>query len=167
MRAFLLFLALGATASAQVPLLGSQDAPAFSEQELFAAPTSDWLTNGGSQPLDSLNPGNVGALKANWRASLNGSGLNPRAGNQAQPIVYGDSLYVSTGDGDAFAIDLGSGAVKWEFQANVDPKVARACCRWPPQVPRIARISPRARTSIRPPVWCAMDRTDSGAPMGR
>ena len=119
--ASLLTLVLAVTAHAQGADLGSQDAPAFSAQQLFANPRSDWLTNGGSlsnqrySPLDSLNPGNVGQLKANWRASLNGSGLSPRAGNQAQPIVYGDSVYVSTGDGDAFAINLATGAVKWEF----------------------------------------------------
>jgi quinohemoprotein ethanol dehydrogenase len=138
MRAFILVaLAAVAPVAAQNPGSGSQDAPAFSAQQLFAAPTSDWLTNGGSlsnqrySPLESLNPGNVAQLKANWRAALNGSGLSPRAGNQAQPIVYGDSVYVMTGDGDAFAIDLASGAVRWEFEANVDPKVARPCCAWP------------------------------------
>jgi quinohemoprotein ethanol dehydrogenase len=138
MRAFILVaLAAVAPVAAQNPGSGSQDAPAFSAQQLFAAPTSDWLTNGGSlsnqrySPLESLNPGNVAQLKANWRAALNGSGLSPRAGNQAQPIVYGDSVYVMTGDGDAFAIDLASGAVRWEFKANVDPKVARPCCAWP------------------------------------
>ena len=135
--AALLMPVLGATAAAQTADLGSQDAPAFSAQQLFAAPTTDWLTNGGSlsnqrySPIDSLNRRNVSGLKANWRASLRGSGLNPRDGNQAQPIVYGDSVYVMTGEGDAFAIDLASGAVKWQFKANVDPKVARPCCAWP------------------------------------
>ncbi len=133
----LLFPVLEASAQLQVSDLGSQSAPAFSAQQLFAPPTSDWITNGGSlsnqrySPLDSLNRNNVSALKANWRASLNGSGLSPRAGNQAQPIVYGDSMYIMTGDGDAFAVDLASGKVKWEFKANVDPKVARPCCAWP------------------------------------
>jgi quinohemoprotein ethanol dehydrogenase len=137
LSASLVFVALDAVAQGPVADLGSQSAPAFSAQQLVAAPTSDWLTNGGSlsnqrySPLDSLNRNNVSGLKANWRASLNGSGLSPRSGNQAQPIVYGDSIYVSTGDGDAFAIDFITGTVKWEFKANVDPKVARPCCSWP------------------------------------
>jgi quinohemoprotein ethanol dehydrogenase len=132
-----LLMLVAAPAAAQISRSGSQDAPAFSAQQLFAAPTSDWPTNGGSlsnqrySPLDSLNPGNVAGLKANWRASLNGSGMSAHAGNQAQPIVYGDSVYIMTGDGDAFAIDLASGAVKWEFKADIDPKVARPCCAWP------------------------------------
>jgi glucose dehydrogenase len=99
LTASLLGLQLGAAAQAQVFDLGSQNAPAFSAQQLVAASTGDWITNGGGlanqrySPLDSLNRDNVSGLKANWRASLNGSGLSPRAGNQAQPIVYGDSVY--------------------------------------------------------------------------
>ncbi|HUN73264.1 MAG TPA: PQQ-binding-like beta-propeller repeat protein [Steroidobacteraceae bacterium] len=111
--------------------------PAFDARQLAANPREGWWTNGGSlsnerySPLDLINRGNVSELKARWRASLNGSGLTPRAGNQAQPIVYGDGIYIMTGDGDAFAVDLQTGKVRWEFRANVDPKVARPCCGWP------------------------------------
>jgi len=111
--------------------------PAFSAAQLAAYPQDGWWTNGGSlsnqrySPLDLINRGNVSELKARWRASLNGSGLSPRAGNQAQPIVYGNVIYIMTGDGDAFAVGLESGKVLWEFKANVDPKVARPCCGWP------------------------------------
>jgi hypothetical protein len=169
----LLIPAPSSTAQAQVADLGSQDAPAFSAQQLFAPPTSDWITNGGSlsnqrySPIDSLNPTNVSGLKANWRASLNGSGSSPRDGNQAQPIVYGDSVYVMTGEGDAFAVDLVSGKVKWEFKANVDPKVARPCCAWPVlEAWRSGRVAdPRDRPATGPdlflhresrsrPEWC-------------
>jgi len=112
-------------------------APPFSAQQLAAYPRDGWLTNGGNlsnqrySPLDLINRSNVAGLKARWRASLNGSGLSPRSGNQAQPIVYDGVIYVSTGDGDAFAVDFSSGKVLWEFKANVDPKVARPCCAWP------------------------------------
>ncbi len=111
--------------------------PAFSAAQLAAYPEDGWWTNGGSlsnqrySPLDLINRQNVSQLKARWRASLNGSGLSPRAGNQAQPIVYDGVIYIMTGDGDAFAVDLDSGKVIWEFKANVDPKVARPCCSWP------------------------------------
>ena len=44
----LTFLAAAASADAPVADLGSQDAPAFSAQQLFAPPTGDWLANGGS-----------------------------------------------------------------------------------------------------------------------
>jgi len=73
----------------------------------------------------------VAQLKARWRASLNGSGLSPRSGNQAQPIVHDGVIYLMTGEGDAFALDFASGKVLWEFKAEVDPKVARPCCAWP------------------------------------
>jgi len=111
--------------------------PAFSAAQLAAYPRADWITNGGSlsnqrySPLASINRGNVAQLKARWRASLNGSGLSPRSGNQAQPIVYGDAIYIATGEGDVFAVDFATGKVLWEFKADVDPKVARPCCAWP------------------------------------
>jgi quinohemoprotein ethanol dehydrogenase len=111
--------------------------PAFRAAELSAYPQDGWWTNGGSlsnqrySPLDLINRGNVVQLKARWRASLNGSGLTPRAGNQAQPLVYDGVIYVMTGDGDAFAVDFETGKVLWEFKANVDAKLARPCCGWP------------------------------------
>jgi quinohemoprotein ethanol dehydrogenase len=56
--------------------------------------------------------------------------LGPRSANQAQPIVYDGVIYIVTGDKDAFAIDVDSGDVLWEYKANVDPQVARPCCGW-------------------------------------
>jgi quinohemoprotein ethanol dehydrogenase len=111
--------------------------PAFSAKELAAYPTQGWITHGGSlsnqrySPLTEINRDNVKQLKAQWRASLNGSGLSPRSGNQAQPIVYDGVVYIMTGDGDAFAVDVDTGKVKWEFKGAVDPKLARPCCAWP------------------------------------
>ena len=111
-------------------------APAFSAAELAAQPKSSWLTNGGNlwnqrySPLTAINKDNVKNLKAEWRASLNGSGLSPRAGNQAQPIVYDGVIYIMTGENDAFAVSLETGKVLWEYKPNVDPKVARPCCSW-------------------------------------
>ena len=113
------------------------DAPAFTAAQLAAPPTEAWLTNGGSlsnqrySPLTLLDRSNVAQLKANWRASLNGSGLSPRAGNQAQPIVFGNSIYVMTGEGDTFSVDIDSGKVNWEYKPDVDSKLARPCCGWP------------------------------------
>ncbi len=129
-------------ALAAAPQLSSEDAlspriPAFTAEALAAAPREGWYTNGGSlsnqrySPLDLINRRNVSGLKAVWRASLNGSGLNPRDGNQAQPIVYGGVIYVMTGDGDTLAVDFHTGKVIWEFKAHVDPRVARPCCGWP------------------------------------
>ncbi len=51
-----------------------------------------------------INKSNVASMKAVWRASLRGSGMSPRAGNQAQPLVYDGVVYIMTGDNDAFAV---------------------------------------------------------------
>jgi quinohemoprotein ethanol dehydrogenase len=111
-------------------------APAFNARQLVSLPTDAWLTNGGNlynqrySPLQQINRDNVAKLKAEWRASLRGSGTGARSGNQAQPIVYGGSVYIMTGDNDVFAVSIDTGQVVWEYKANIDPKVARPCCSW-------------------------------------
>ena len=128
----LIFLCFSATA-AQAQTVR---APAFSPSQLGTAPTSGWLTNGGSlnnqrySPLALLNRDNVAQLKARWRASLNGSGMSARSGNQAQPLVFDGVVYIMTGENDAFAISVDTSKVLWEYKANIDPKVARPCCSW-------------------------------------
>ena len=111
-------------------------APTFTGRQLSELPRDGWLTNGGNlhnqrySPLSQINRDNVANLKAVWRASLNGSGIHPRAGNQAQPIVHDGVLYIATGENDVFAIDVASGEILWEYAANIDPNVARPCCGW-------------------------------------
>jgi alcohol dehydrogenase (cytochrome c) len=111
-------------------------APAFRARDLTAPPRADWLTNGGAldnqrySPLSEINRDNVANLKAEWRASLGGSGMQPRSANQAQPLVYDGVIYIVTGDNDAFAIDVENGEVLWRYTANIDPAVARPCCGW-------------------------------------
>lgn len=127
------FLHAEASAADAPPI---RKAPAFTASELAAYPREGWLTNGGSlsnqrySPLDEINRGNVAKLKAMWRTSLNGSGMSPRSGNQAQPIVYDGVIYIMTGENDAFAVSVETGTVLWEYKANIDPKVARPCCSW-------------------------------------
>ncbi len=113
-----------------------QAAPAFTGKELSALPRDGWITNGGNSwnqrysPLDGINKSNVAGMKAVWRASLNGAGLNPRAGNQAQPIVYDGMIYIQTGEGDALAVSIDTGKVVWHWKANVDANLTRPCCGW-------------------------------------
>ena len=120
-----------AVAQAQIP-----KAPAFSASQLSAQPTAGWLTNGGDlanerySPLTLINRDNVAHLKAVWRASLRGSGMSARSGNQAQPLVYQGVVYIMTGENDAFAVSVDTGKVLWEYKAHIDPKVARPCCSW-------------------------------------
>jgi quinohemoprotein ethanol dehydrogenase len=111
-------------------------APAFRAKQLMELPRAGWNTNGGTldnqrySPLTQINRDNVANLRAEWRASLGGSGMGPRSANQAQPLVYDGVIYVITGDNDAFAIDVDSGQVLWKYAANVDANVARPCCGW-------------------------------------
>jgi quinohemoprotein ethanol dehydrogenase len=111
-------------------------APAFNARQLVSLPTDGWITNGGNifnqrySPLRQIDRDNVAKLKAEWRVSLRGSGMGARAGNQAQPLAYGGMVYVMTGDNDVFAVSVDTGAILWEYKANIDPKVARPCCSW-------------------------------------
>ncbi len=66
---------------------------ALTAQQLLPVPQDNWLTNGGNlfnqrhSALDAVNRDNVAGLKAVWRASLHGSGLEHRLSGQAQPLV--------------------------------------------------------------------------------
>src|ERR1700730_18358578 len=143
MRALMPFLVLGvieclraSSGEAAAADVQKARAPAFDAHQLVALPTNGWLTNGGNvynqrySPLRQINTGNVVKLKAQWRASLRGSGLAARSGNQAQPLVYGGVIYIMTGENDAFAVSVETGALLWEYKANIDPQVARPCCSW-------------------------------------
>src|SRR5690606_9861013 len=49
---------------------------------------------------------------------------------QAQPLVYDGTMYVITGDDDVFAIDVESGNILWEYEANLDFSKIITCCGW-------------------------------------
>jgi glucose dehydrogenase len=131
-------LTIGAANDTDVLAQGAEiePSPAFAAKVLSAPPRDGWLTNGGNlynhrySPLEQINRDNVANLKAEWRASLRGSGVTPRSANQAQPLVYEDTVFIVTGQNDAFAIDLETGEVLWQYEANIDPNVARPCCGW-------------------------------------
>ncbi len=110
--------------------------PAFTKKDLQSLPKDGWLTNGGNvlnqrfSPLTQINRDNVGKLKAVWRASLRGSGLETKYSGQAQPLIYNGTLYIVTGADDVFAIDIESGEVAWEYKANLNPEDVVQCCGW-------------------------------------
>ncbi|MEJ0100029.1 MAG: PQQ-binding-like beta-propeller repeat protein [Pseudomonadota bacterium] len=99
-------------------------------------PTTSWPTNGGNlynqrySPLKRLDRDNVKELKAVWRASLRGSGLDTKNSGQAQLLEYEGVLYIVTGMDDVFAISVDTGQVLWEYQAKLDPEKVRVCCGW-------------------------------------
>ena len=61
---------------------------------------------------------NGAGLEAVWRASLN-SGISPRAGNPAHPLVHDGRVCIMTGENDAFAVSVETGAVLWEYCSKV------------------------------------------------
>ncbi len=102
-------------------------APAFKARDLTMPPRTDWVTNGGNvfnqrySPLTQLNRANVKDLKALWRTSM-GSGANPNNSGQAQILQYEGTLYVINGANDVFALDVETGAIRWTYHGNPDPK---------------------------------------------
>jgi alcohol dehydrogenase (cytochrome c) len=124
---------LVATGAAQVARDSARD---FSAAALTAPPTAGWPTNGGNlynqrySPLTMINRGNVAQLKGVWRARLRGSGNAPQYSGFAQPIVYDGVAYVSTGANDVFALSIDTGAILWEYAANLDPANSAVCCGW-------------------------------------
>ena len=108
----------------------------FSAAKLTAPPTTSWPTNGGNlynqrySPLTAVNRANVAQLKGVWRARLRGSGTAPQYSGFAQPIVYGEVAYVSTGADDVFAVSIESGEILWQYSANLDPNITSVCCGW-------------------------------------
>jgi len=102
-------------------------APAFTAEELEALPVESWITNGGSldnkrySPLDQINRTNVDRLRAEWRTGL-GSGTGPGNSGEAQILVFGDTLYVTTGDNDVAALDVDTGKILWLWRGQPAPQ---------------------------------------------
>ena len=136
MNASLKTVAAGAAFAAVVALLEAQPAPtaraiavspAFTARHLTAHPTSSWITNGGNvfnqrySPLALLDRDNVKDLKALWRTSM-GTGAAPNNSGQAQILHHEGTLYVINGANDVFALDVDTGAIRWTYRGNPDPR---------------------------------------------
>ena len=115
---------------------GSSTAPAFTAAELAALPTENWITNGGSlsnqrySPLGQITTANVSGLRGVWHVHLRGSGLAAKYSAESQPLVYKGTIYVPTGQDDVFAVDAGTGKIRWEYKANLDQNISVVCCGW-------------------------------------
>ena len=134
------------SAALAVPLLGLAPAgllaqtggiarvPALSAEQLVELPSRNWVTNGGNiynqrySTLDQINRDNIDGVKAVWRVSLNGSGMEPGYSQQAQALAYEGVLYVVTGDNDVFAVEVETGNFLWTYEAEVDFDRAVVCC---------------------------------------
>ncbi len=129
--------AAGAAAPAPVRPAPVRPAPDFRGRDLVPPPRAAWATNGGDwynrrySPLTAIDRGNVAGLKGVWRARLDGSGVGPQYSGEAQPLVYGNTLYIVTGADDVFALNLEDGRRRWAYRAHLDPAIEGVvCCGW-------------------------------------
>jgi quinohemoprotein ethanol dehydrogenase len=126
---------VGATKAAQPTAQTIDPAPAFSLDQLAAQPTDDWITNGGSlanqrySPLDLINTSNVKNLKGLWRAHLR-SATAAKYSAESQPLEYKGTIYVTTGEDDAFAVNADTGKILWKYTGNLSQKISTICCGW-------------------------------------
>ncbi len=122
------------TASPPAPI---RPAPSFGRRDLVQPPRANWAVSGGDwynrrySPLTEIDRGNAAQLKGVWRARLDGSGVGPQYSGEAQPLVYGDTLYIVTGADDVFALNVADGRTLWSHRANLDPSIGDViCCGW-------------------------------------
>ena len=117
--------------------VGTGTASPLITDPLSQAPVDAWPTNGGSfsnqrwSPLGDINRDTVSQLKAEWRVHLNGSGLETRYSAEGTPLYKDGVLYMTTGDSDAFAVDVDSGELMWEHNSQYSEEMGEAvCCGW-------------------------------------
>src|SRR5665213_4604214 len=75
--------------------------------------------------LGQINAGNAGQLGVAWEFSLGSD-----HGQEAAPIVVGDTMYVvGAYPNEVFALDAVTGDLKWKYSPHVDPSAQGvACC---------------------------------------
>ena len=110
-------------------LIGSGLA-ACSAPESSSPVISGWSTPGGDSgktfysPMHQINRDNVEQLGYAWEFDLEVS-----RGQEATPVIVGDTMVVSTNLGRVYGIDPVSGQERWRFVPEVDMQVNRtACC---------------------------------------
>ncbi len=117
-----------ATALSAAPVLA--DGPTSADLMNDAASPGDVLTYGmGPQQqrfssLDALNSTNVSKLVPVFAASLGGE---KQRGQEAQPLVYDGTIYVTGSYSRLFAFDARTGEKKWEYNARL-PDAIMPCC---------------------------------------
>ncbi|MDE1914481.1 MAG: methanol/ethanol family PQQ-dependent dehydrogenase [Sphingomonadales bacterium] len=128
MAAITLALALGGTSA---PLQAQTDAgPTEAQLMNDAKSTGDVLTYGMGpraqrfSPLTQINAGNVAKLVPAFAASL---GDEKQRGQEAQPLVYDGTIYVTGSYSRLFAFDARTGEEKWKYAARL-PDGIMPCC---------------------------------------
>ena len=73
-------------------------------------------------PLDQINTETVGDLVPVWSF-----GLADERGQEAQPMFYGDTLFITTHK-NTFAVDARSGRLRWRHDVNYPKQALRNLC---------------------------------------
>jgi quinoprotein glucose dehydrogenase len=94
-----------------------------------AAQADDWpyygRDAGGSRwsPLSQIDRANVRQLRVAWQFRTGELGQDALQGDnltfEATPVLWGGTLYISTGFGAAFAVDAANGREVWRFDSRV------------------------------------------------
>jgi len=99
--------------------------PAFTDAQLTAEPSNDWLTARGDiwnrqfSSLSTINQSNVRQLKLAWHTRVIIPGTKAKfAGLSAEmePVEYGGTLYVPDAKGDVYAFDAATGERLWYYK---------------------------------------------------
>jgi quinohemoprotein ethanol dehydrogenase len=108
----------------------------MSARALVELPRDGWRTNGGNlynqrySPLTEIDRSNVSELKGVWQTRLRGSGVGRKYSAEGQPLVHDGVIYLPTGADDVFAIDVESGDILWQYEADLDQAISTVCCGW-------------------------------------
>lgn len=119
------------TSAHQIPL-----APAWTEAQLNAEPSGNWITSEGGttgdhySQLKEINTKNVRHLKAAWMTQLDGSALAPKYSGEAPPVEYDGVIYYVTGADDVFAVSVTTGKILWVHPGDLPEAVSDVCCGW-------------------------------------
>src|SRR5712692_6560642 len=104
-------------------MLAAQGVPSYSavtEQRLLNPEPQNWLmyrgnySGWGYSPLDQITPANVKKLVPVWSFS---TGVTE--GHQSPPIVNGGVMFITTPQGQVFALNAKTGDLLWRFKKEL------------------------------------------------
>src|SRR3569833_1529246 len=128
--------ALAVASAASAKSLAITPAPAWTADQLAAAPGNDWLSTGGNlanqrfSTLPQINTSNASSLQQAWMPHLDGSGAAAKYSQEDSPIENNGVLYVVTGTDDQYALAAPPGAHLWTYLTHTNQKNATVCCGW-------------------------------------
>ena len=76
------------------------------------------------QPHTTIDAGDVGRLKLKWAFAVSG-------GRNGEPAVIGEHLFLTTGGGDAYALDAATGCVRWRTPLGSGSRTSPVVVRIP------------------------------------